>query len=280
VTAVGERVAAARAELGRITGRQGPFPRARLLAAYGSIARAWAQGHRTSAEPLWLPLMGYRVAYHDLYALRELFLEIFVDGCYDIPLGPAPMVVDGGANTGLATLYFALRWPGARILAFEPSSSAFRLLELNVEANAIAAELHPVALGRTAGTAELFLDTSRPAATMNSLRPDRLGSGATETVRVVTLSDYIDGPVDLVKLDVEGAELDVVEDLAETGALDAVANAVLEHHSHTDRRLEGLGRIRDLLTASGFQVEVSDPLPDPIVPGRRLERIVRAWREA
>jgi FkbM family methyltransferase len=276
--AVLERAAMARAELGRIVGQPGPLPRSKLAAGYAAIARAWLRGRRGGSEPSWLRIMGLRVAYNNLYALRELYLEIFVDGCYDAPLEAPGTIVDGGANTGMATLYFAIRWPGARILAFEPSSSGYALLVANVRANGVNAGLHQVALGQEDGTAELFLDTTRPAATMNSLWQAQLASGVSETVRVVRLSDYLAGPVDLLKLDVEGSETMVMEELAQAGTLDQVRHVVLEHHARVDRDLAGLARIREILGDARFQVQVSDPRPDPILPDRQLDRLVRASR--
>jgi FkbM family methyltransferase len=44
-----------------------------------------------------------------------------------------PLIVDLGANIGLASLYFAKNWPKARIIAVEPDERNFRLLKANIE---------------------------------------------------------------------------------------------------------------------------------------------------
>ena len=60
------------------------------------------------------------------------------------------MIVDFGANIGLATLYFRDKFPGAEILTFEPDMDTFRILERNVKShNGI--ELFNAAIGLERG---------------------------------------------------------------------------------------------------------------------------------
>jgi len=47
--------------------------------------------------------------------------------------GQRPLIVDAGANIGASAVYFALTFPGARIVAIEPEEQNFRLLQKNVE---------------------------------------------------------------------------------------------------------------------------------------------------
>ncbi len=46
----------------------------------------------------------------------------------------APLILDLGANVGLASVYFAKNWPNARILAVEPSEQNYKVLCRNVDA--------------------------------------------------------------------------------------------------------------------------------------------------
>jgi FkbM family methyltransferase len=64
-----------------------------------------------------------------------IFHEIFTDGYYELPAGlvpPAPaVIVDLGANIGLATLFLAARFPGARHVCVEPNPANVALLRAN-----------------------------------------------------------------------------------------------------------------------------------------------------
>jgi FkbM family methyltransferase len=60
------------------------------------------------------------------------FEKIFVDNEYASPFDISPkLIVDAGANIGLGALYFAAHYPSARIVAIEPESGNFSLLQRN-----------------------------------------------------------------------------------------------------------------------------------------------------
>jgi len=145
----------------------------------------------------------------DIYTLGE----ILHDEVYGVLRGlpPDPVVVDAGANIGLFSIWLWCRYPRAVIHCFEPEPENFELLCRNVEHfNGLC---HRVALGSRAGTASLYV--SRFSAD-HSLIPSRAAHHVT-TVPCVRLADYIEENhmerVDLLKLDVEGSELDVLKGL-------------------------------------------------------------------
>ena len=65
----------------------------------------------------------------------------------------------------------------------------------------------------------------------------------------IGLSSFLREPAELLKLDIEGAELDVLQDLTESGAIARVREAVIEYHhnlpSGTNRLSEFLAMIED-----------------------------------
>lgn len=65
----------------------------------------------------------------DLY----VFEQIFMNREYDTPLLKPQTMLDAGANIGLASVYFANRFPDARIVAVEPESKNFEMLRLNTQ---------------------------------------------------------------------------------------------------------------------------------------------------
>ena len=64
------------------------------------------------------------------------------------------LIVDGGANIGTATLYFALKYPSAKIIAIEPELENFKLLARNC-AGLPNVELRQAALWPTSEKLEL-----------------------------------------------------------------------------------------------------------------------------
>ncbi len=61
------------------------------------------------------------------------YKKIFFDLDYDLALGKTPaLIVDAGANIGLASVFFAAKYPEARVLAIEPEISNFTLLSKNI----------------------------------------------------------------------------------------------------------------------------------------------------
>jgi len=64
-----------------------------------------------------------------LYSVNEIYLQEVYKFCTD---QIDPLIIDAGANIGLSLIYFKRLYPQARIIAYEPDNSIFKLLESNV----------------------------------------------------------------------------------------------------------------------------------------------------
>lgn len=131
-------------------------------------------------------------------------------------LKPNDVFIDVGANLGMHTLAAARAMQGrGRIIAFEPFEPTQRLLAKSIWLNGFAemTEIHQAAVSNRNGHQTLFLGATSghhslfPLSTPSSLAPKPV------EVPIVRLSDVIAGDtkVDLIKIDVEGAELEVLE---------------------------------------------------------------------
>lgn len=128
--------------------------------------------------------------------------------------GAGAVLLDGGANLGLSALALAAGAPRhARLLAFEPNPRIGATLRENLARNGLdRAEVHDAALGAEPGEV-LLHDPSSPAVAFVAAAGDGVGSGAQHSVPCVTLDEVARGfsRLDLVKLDVEGAEMDAIK---------------------------------------------------------------------
>jgi FkbM family methyltransferase len=192
---------------------------------------------------------------------------------------PDPVVIDGGANIGLFSIATLRDHPRARITAFEPDPRVFRLLQHNLAANGGASvTVVNAALGASEGEMEFSPDGQAGGALT-------VGAG-TMRVRVERLSSYLATDVDFLKLNIEGAELDVLNEAAASGRLSRVRAMVIEYHGWPggDQRL---GPLLSLLDAQGFRYllhdmdEITNPLTKPPFrsPGNRpWFALVYAWQ--
>jgi len=226
-------------------------------------------------------MFGYEVGYLDGSSMLQLFREIFVDRLYDVSLlSSTPRIVDCGSNIGMSLLFFKEMYPGARVIGFEPHPLVFRALQDNVSRNALNdVVLHQVALGDSKGTIEFFVDESKPGALNMSVFQ---GKGHTAiTVPVDLLSSHIDAEVDLLKLDIEGAEEMVLKDLADRGKLQLVKYIACEYHHHRDRNVDRLSRTLGILEQAGFGYHLGayrPPYPDE--SRYQQDVIIHAYRKS
>jgi FkbM family methyltransferase len=126
---------------------------------------------------------------------------------------PGDTVVDVGANIGWNAIRAArLAGPRGRVVAVEPTPDTLAVLRRNVAASGLGTiVVEPVAAGSSGGTRDFFVRGGVSA--VNSLYPESRYARVTEVLRVqvVRLDDLVEGPAAVVKIDVEGAELDVLE---------------------------------------------------------------------
>jgi FkbM family methyltransferase len=207
---------------------------------------------RAGRPPRLARVLGCDVAYLDLAQLVRLVEELYLLRHYPFrPARPDPFVVDCGANIGVATLFFKTIAPAARVLALEPEPTAFRLLTQNVTRNRLRdVTCLPLAAASASGFAELHVPS--PAYGGATLRGDVPWPSV--TVRVEPLSEHLPTRIDFLKLDVEGAEGDVVGELVASGAIERVEQLAIEHHPDSD---DGLPRLLGLLAASGFRYRLA-----------------------
>lgn len=222
------------------------------------------------------------VRYTDASSLLTMYSEIFVDRMLETQLPDAPRILDCGANIGLATIWFKMRYPQASVTLFEPDPELVRVLIENLETLALNdAEIVPSAVSGISGAVPFARATPMSG---------RIATGSSLTVESVRLSDWIQQPVDLLKLDIEGSEFDVIENLCASGKIDRVGRIICEIHDNS--RLQArLATLLRSLDEAGFRSTLSelrpwqhgpgppDPTPFPGVPTGKFLAQLYAWRD-
>ena len=165
-----------------------------------------------------------RVAYVDAASLRSQYAELFVQQQYDFECGhEAPFIIDCGGNIGMSVIRFKQRYPKSTIVTFEADPAIAAVLAKNVSNFGLT--------DVTVVNAAAWIASGSVSFAIDGADSGRLvGSGDGELISAVRLADYVDRPVDLLKMDIEGAEFDVLADLSESGALGKVERLIVEVH--------------------------------------------------
>jgi FkbM family methyltransferase len=226
---------------------------------------AWRRACRISEHtPRFTPgtirMAEYTVRYPDLLSFCPQWQDIFVNNAlaYETT-NPAPRILDCGANVGLASLYFKRRYPAAKITAFEADPVIAGMLADNLRANAAGdVEIEAAAVWTTDGEVT-FQSDGADSGTVASLAAGI--DGRAVQVRAVRLARWLEAErIDLLKLDIEGAEVAVLEDCR--GHLGNLHALLLEIHEFDPLQRQS-PRLRQLLDAEGFAYAVTHVTPLP-----------------
>jgi FkbM family methyltransferase len=168
----------------------------------------------------------------------DTYDQVLYSGEYDVPgFGDVTTIVDAGANIGLASMFFAHKFPNARIIALEPESSNFELMSRNLNAYPNVTCLKK-ALWSQSGSVTVF----DPGDGAWGFRTESEGAGDTMgkvigTVECISLPDLLDefdiDKLDVLKIDIEGSEKEVFDTSSEW--IDRVDVIVAELHDRFKR---------------------------------------------
>lgn len=180
-------------------------------------------------------------SYSYLYAF---YREIFVQNDYYFKhKSKSPFIIDCGSNIGLTSIYLKNFYPDAKILAFEPSSKNFECLNKNIKSNNIS--------GITAINKALYDKKSKILMHGDSEGicsiSDQTIKNKNEYVETTLLSDYISQTVDLLKIDVEGSEYKIIEDLHNNKKLNFIEKIIMECHLNPENTNVSIGKVELML---------------------------------
>ncbi|WP_114752162.1 FkbM family methyltransferase [Pleomorphovibrio marinus] len=193
--------------------------------------------------------------FHHASSFIHTHRRLFQDGMYMFSpqQNKGGVILDGGANMGLSVLYFSQHYPDHHIIAFEPEKSVFDILEENVRTFGLKnVELYQKALW-TEKKELLFHSDGGMGGRVNNLyfNIDR----PIQKVEAVPLVDFLDSHVDFLKLDIEGAEEEVL--MSCRGKLSQVRHLFFEYHNHL-KKPQSLHRLLSLVEEEGFRYYIKE----------------------
>jgi len=193
-------------------------------------------------------LNGKTVHFNNGPELLHSLKEIFVEEVYRISFKTSsPYIIDCGANIGLAVLYLKQAYPAAKVVAFEPDPTNFAFLKKNIGG----AGFSNVDLRNEAVWKEDTVVQFKDDATLSS-RIDSSGTpsgGGTIDVKATRLKTLLQSHVDFLKVDIEGAEYEVLKDCGDS--LRNVDYLFLEYHGYFNK-INELTELLQLVTDNGF----------------------------
>ncbi len=185
----------------------------------------------------------------------QTFTQVFFGQDYDFPVERTPkVIVDAGANIGLASIYFSNRFPDAKIIAIEPEESNLEIIRKNISQYGNIT-LVCGALWHKNSRINL-VDPGRGKWGFMTQTQEDEGQGHGEVVHEVQgmtvdtiMKEHGINHIDILKIDIEGAELEVFRD--SSSWIDKVDALIVELH---DRMKPGCER--SVLNGSkGFDIE-------------------------
>jgi FkbM family methyltransferase len=160
--------------------------------------RTIAMAPRGGGPPLFL-----RPGSSDFGAYDKVMRE---EGYHFTPRTSPTVIVDAGANVGMASVYFARKFPGARVIAIEPERSNFELLRRNVKPYP---NVEPFLGALWSESLDIEIVDPGLGNQGFQVKPD-IGGGV-PALSVVDLMKRFDlGHIDILKIDIEGAEREVM----------------------------------------------------------------------
>jgi len=201
---------------------------------------------------------------------EQMFVRLLAEA---VP--PGGVVLEGGAHLGFVTVHAArAAGPTGRVITFEANPTVLDVLRTNLTANGVAerVEIVPKALGDSHGRTRFYVSGGGE---MSSLFAPAVPSAPVE-VELVRADEMVFGPVDVVKLDIEGGELAALRGMEGLFDLPQPPHALfLECNPEL---LERAGATREdlfaWLVAHGYEVEWIDE------PRGRTAPLTEPWSEA
>ncbi|HEX8429501.1 FkbM family methyltransferase [Hymenobacter sp.] len=187
------------------------------------------------------------------YSFVQNVEEVLVEEVYKFESNKSnPYIIDCGANIGLSIIYFKRLFPKAKVVGFEPDSQIYKVCSENLKHfNFTDVHLRNEAVWNENGELSFLPDNSLGGMVVDS----KTSNNSVHKVKSIRLKEFLNEEVDFLKIDIEGAELDVLEDIKEE--LVNVKLLFVEYHSGMNKQQE-LDKILKIMADAGFRYYIKE----------------------
>lgn len=195
----------------------------------------------------YFKVLGKDFLFHDNLSFLVTFDEIFTHELYKFkPSANNKIIIDCGANIGLSVLFFAINYPSHEIIAFEPDTYLFKLLSINIKNyNLKNVRLIQKAVWNCEGELEFYTDGGM-GGRINQIYQNK----RSEKVKTIRLKDWLNTEIDFLKIDIEGAEHQVIIDCKDK--LNKINNLFFEYHNYINAK-QDLHCLLEIIQHNNFQ---------------------------
>jgi FkbM family methyltransferase len=178
--------------------------------------------------------------------------EIFIDKIYSLKLPDHPYIIDCGANIGLSVIYMKKNYPNAEIVAFEPDDLNFKILKKNIDASGY--------LNINLRNEAVWIENTKVYFSSSGTTDSRISHSSSGSMEVTAtrLKDLLTRKIDFLKIDIEGAEFQVVKDISDK--LDLVDNMFVEYHGSFEENSQLIDLLQ-MISENGFSFYLREATP-------------------
>ena len=220
-------------------------------------------------------------AFAHLGVARSQFEEIFVKRHYAFQATTTqPVIIDCGGNIGLSAIWFKQAYPACDLTVYEADAEISATLKANLT-RAGCPEINVL-------NQAVWVENCELSFASTGLDTGNIDPRGRQTVRAIDLAEKLPARVDLLKMDIEGAEFDVLEHLLNRGVINKVHNLAVELHPSRETFPRMLALLKRM-TEAGFHVSFesfvgpfrgleADVSPFEVVGGNRMFVQAYFWR--
>jgi FkbM family methyltransferase len=205
--------------------------------------RVWSMSRFTPGESI---IFGKQFKFIDSLSFAYQKEEIIEKQIYNFVSKRDPYIIDAGANIGLSVIYFKNKYPTAEVVAFESDPKIAEVTRENISQF----NLQDVTLVEKA----LWSEITELKFSADGSDGGKVSSDGQISVPTDLLSKYINKRVDFLKIDIEGAEYQVLEEAKDK--LEFVDRMFVEYHSFAGEE-QNLHKILTILHQAGFRYHIN-----------------------
>jgi FkbM family methyltransferase len=211
-----------------------------------------------------IKISGYKFAYRNFREWFSIYKDIFILREYKFSSSTDnPFIIDCGSHIGISVLYFKKIFPRSKIIAFEANPLTFKFLKKNITQNKLEqVAVYNNAVGKKKEEINFYIGDNKKG-TWNwgdsAVKNAWYDPNIYKTIKVpaLRLSTFINQQIDLLKLDIEGSELTILEEIEKKFPL--INEIYIEFHGSNSNKKNSLPKIVNLLKKNGFNLTLRYP---------------------